>query len=61
MNDELREKIMEKKKFDPLRSKIYSFLIDDHSENKKAKVTKQYVIQKELKFEDCQNCRSKQT
>ena len=54
MNDELREKIMVK--FDALRSKTYSFLIDDRSENKKAKSTKQYVMQRELKFEDYQNC-----
>lgn len=48
MNDELREKIMVK--FDALRSKTYSFL------NKKAKSTKQYVMQRERKFEDYQNC-----
>ena len=48
MNDELHEKIMVK--FDALRSKTYSFL------NKKAKSTKQYVMQRELTFEDYQNC-----
>ena len=54
MNDELREKIMVK--FDALRSKTYSFLIDDRSENQRAKSTKQYVMQRGLKFEDYQNC-----
>lgn len=33
MNDELPEKIMVK--FDALRSKTYSFLIDDRSENQR--------------------------
>lgn len=54
MNDELPEKIMVK--FDALRSKTYSFLIDDRSENQRAKSTKQYVMQRERKFEDYQNC-----
>ena len=38
MKDELGEKIV--KKFVGLRAKTYSYLIDDGSENKKAKDTK---------------------
>ena len=40
-----------------LRTKAYSYLIDDDSEDKKAKDTKKCVIKKQqLKFEDYKNC-----
>ena len=38
-----------------LRAKYYSYLIDDDSEDKKAKGTKTCVIQRKLKFEDYKN------
>ena len=44
MEDELGAKIMTK--FDRLGAKTYSYLIDDVSEDKKAKVTKKCVIKK---------------
>ena len=34
----------------------YSYLIDDGSENKKAKGTKKYVIKQKLKVNDYKNC-----
>ena len=43
-------------KFVGLRAKTYSYLIDDGSENKKAKGTKKGVIIRQLKFEDYKNC-----
>ena len=46
MKDELGRKMM----------KTYSYLIDDSSEGKKAKGTKECVIKKKLKFENCKNC-----
>ena len=54
MNDELGRKIMIK--FVGLRTDIYSYLIDDGSEDKKAKGTKKYVIKRKLKFENYKNC-----
>ena len=42
MKDELGRKLM--KKFVGLRAKAYSYLIDDCTEDKKAKGTKKYVI-----------------
>ena len=54
MKDELVGKFM--KKFVRLRAKAYSYLIDDGSEDKKAKGTKRCVIKKKLKFENCKNC-----
>ena len=42
MKDKLSEKI--KKQFLGLTAKTYSYLIDDGSEVKKAKVTKKFVI-----------------
>ena len=54
MTDELRRKIMTK--FVGLRAKAYSYLIDDGSENKKAKGTKKCVIKRKLKFESYKNC-----
>ena len=50
MKDGLDRKIM--KEFVRLRAKIYSYLIDNGSEDKKAKDTKKYVIKRNLKFED---------
>ena len=44
------------KRFVGLRVKTYSYLIDDGSENKKAKGTKKGVIIRQLKFEDYKNC-----
>ena len=53
MKDELRRKI--KTKFVKLISKTYSYLIDDGSEDKKAKHTKNCVIKRKLRFESYQN------
>ena len=39
-----------------LRGKTYNYLLDDGSENKKAKGTKKYVIKRKLKFEYYKNC-----
>ena len=50
MKDELGEKIMTK--FVGLRAKTYSYLIDDVSEDKKAKGTKKCVIIRKLEFEN---------
>ena len=52
MKDELGEKIV--KKFVGLRAKTYSYLIDDGSENKKAKDTKK-KCHKKIKFENYRN------
>ena len=38
-------------KFVGLKVKIYSYLIDDGSENNKAKGTKKCIIKRKLKFE----------
>ena len=46
MKVELREKIM--KKLVGLRTKIYSYLIDDGSEDKETKDAKKFVIKKNL-------------
>ena len=54
MNDKLGGKIM--KKYVGLTAKTYSYLIDDGSEDKKAKGTKKCVIKRKLKFENCKNC-----
>ena len=54
MKDELGEKIM--KEFVVLRAKTYSYLIDDGSEDKKARGTKKCVIKRKLKFQDYRNC-----
>ena len=53
MKYELRGKIM--KKFNGLKAKTYSYLIDDSSEDKAAKGTKNCVIKRKLKFENCKN------
>ena len=54
MKDELSGKIM--RKFVGLRAKTYSYLIDDGSEDKKAKSPKKCVIKIKLKFENYKNC-----
>ena len=52
--DELRGKnIIE---FCALRSKTYAYLMDDDSENKKAKGTKKYVIKRKGMFENYNDC-----
>ena len=54
MKDELGRKIM--KKFLRLRSRIYSYLIDDSSEKKREKISKSCVIKRKLKLKDYKNC-----
>ena len=54
MKDELGGKIMIE--FDELRAKTYRYLIDDGSEDKKAKDTKKCVIKRKIKFEIYENC-----
>ena len=54
IKDELGGKIM--RKFVGLRTKSYSNLIDDGSEDKKAKDTKKNVIKRKLRFENYKNC-----
>ena len=54
MKDELGGKIVVE--FFGLRAKTYSYLIDDVSEDKKAKCTKKCVIKRKLKFENYKNC-----
>ena len=54
MKNELGRKIIVK--FVGLRAKTYSYLIDDASEDKKAKGTKKCVIKRKLKFESYKNC-----
>ena len=49
MKDELGGQIMTK--FVGLRAKIYSYLIEDGSEDTKAKGTKNCVIKRKLKIE----------
>ena len=44
------------KKFVGLRAKTYSSLIDDGSEDKKAKGTQKCVIKGKIKFENYKNC-----
>ena len=43
-------------KFVGLRAKTYSYLVNDGSEDKKARGTKKYVIERKLKFENHKNC-----
>ena len=42
-------------KFVALRAKYCSYLIDDSSEDKRAKGTKQCAIKRKLKSESCKN------
>ena len=53
MKDQLGRKIMTK--LFGLRLKTYSYLIDDGSEDKKAKSIKKCVIKRELKFKNYKN------
>ena len=53
MKDELGQKIIIK--FVGLRAKTYIYLIDDHSEDKKAKDTKQCITKRKLKSENHKN------
>ena len=54
MKDKSGGKIMTK--FVELRAKTYSYLMDDSSEDKKAKGTKKCVIKRKHKFENYKNC-----
>ena len=54
IKDELCRTIMTK--FVGLREKIYKYLIDDGSEEKKAKDINKYVIIRKLKFQNYENC-----
>ena len=54
MKDELGGKIITK--FVTLRPETYSFLTDDGKEDKKAKVTKQCLIKKMIKFTYYKKC-----
>ena len=53
MKDELDGEIMTK--FVGLRAKTDSYLIDDGSEDKKAKSTKKCVVKRKIKFENYKN------
>ena len=54
IKDEFCGKIMTKIVW--LRAKTYSYLIDDGSEDKKAKGTKKCVIKRKIVFENYKNC-----
>ena len=54
MKDELGGRII--KEFIALRPKTYSYLTDDHKEDKKAKGTKKCVMKRMIKFDDYKNC-----
>ena len=54
MKDDLGGKIMTK--FVGLRGNSYNYLIDDGSEDKKARGTRKCVIKRKLKFENYKNC-----
>ena len=54
MKDDLGGKIMTK--FVGLRANSYNYLIDDGSEDKKARGTRKCVIKRKLKFENYKNC-----
>ena len=54
MRDELEGKIMTE--FVALRSKTYSYLMDDGGSDKKAKGTKKCVTKRRLKFNDYKDC-----
>ena len=54
MKDKLDGKIITN--FAGLRSKTYSYLINDGSEDKKAKGRKKCVIKRKLKFQNYKSC-----
>ena len=54
IKDELGGQIIEE--FVGLRTKTYSYLKDNNDEDKKAKGTKNCVIQSKFKFQDYKNC-----
>ena len=54
MKDGVGRKIMTKLAW--WREKTYSYLIDDGSEDKKAKDTKKCVMKRKLKLENCKYC-----
>ena len=54
MKNELGGKILIE--FIGLRAKIYSYLIDNSREDKKAKGVKKCIIKRSLKFENYKNC-----
>ena len=54
MKDELDGKMV--KEFVGLRAETCNQLIEDGSEDKKAKGTKKCIIKRKLKFEDYKNC-----
>ena len=43
-------------KFAGLRAKSYRYLINDDSEDKKAKSTRKHVMKRKFKFENDKNC-----
>ena len=59
MKDELGRKIM--KTFVGLRTKTYSYLINDDTDNEKAKCAKTYVIQKKFNLKIIKLFRSNST
>ena len=46
---------MEKSKFVALRTKYHSYLVDASNEDKRAKDTKKFVIERKLNFENCKS------
>ena len=42
--------------FVPLRSKTYSYLMDDGNSDKKAKEKKKFIIKREIKFKSYKDC-----
>ena len=51
--DELGGKIL--KEFRTLRTKTYTNLMEDYSENKKAKGIKRFVVKRRVMFENCKD------
>ena len=51
----MKDELGDYDKFVGQRPKTYSYLIDDSSEDKKAKVTKKCVLKRKLKFENYKN------
>ena len=43
------------KEFAALRAKTYTYLTNNKDQNKKGKGTKEYIIRREIKFEDHKN------